>query len=288
MMSLDSVLLRNVLGYDGISQLTFQSLGLSNSTIADTLTFLDSKQYVEEVNNNESITGVIVSPELMDFVDGRISKIKSDDPRHDFYRLHNLIARDRYVQKQSEISSSAIISDGSVVSTTNVVIGDGVVIEPNVTIFENVRIESNSRIGAGSVIGAEGFEIKRTSKGLLRVFHEGWVIIESNVEIGSNCTVDRGLMGSDTRIGSGSKLDSQIHIAHNVMIGKNCLLIASCCVLGSVKIGNDVWIGPATVVRNGCMIGDRSEITMGTIVSRDVPPDSKIVGKVNFPKTMTY
>lgn len=280
--------IRKVLDLPEIPVFEFNQLGLSNTEAPGTLSFLDDEQYLESAITNKNITALFVGPALLDKIPAHLVAIACEDPRWYFFTLFNYVARQSIELRPTIIDPSANISERASIEKHNVVIGKNVVVEPNVTILSGVEIGDNCVIRAGAVIGSEGFEVKRTKRGLLPVVHDGRVILESNVEIGANCTIDKGVYGKNTFIGAGTKFDNLVHVAHNVKIGKNCLLIATCCILGSVTVGDDVWLGPGTLIRNGCTIGDRSEITMGSIITKDVAPDTKIVGKLGMPKMMTY
>jgi UDP-3-O-[3-hydroxymyristoyl] glucosamine N-acyltransferase len=118
----------------------------------------------------------------------------------------------------------------------NVRIGAGTVIHPNVTIYDGVTIGERVVIGAGTVIGSDGFGYAQSADGFRKVPQIGGVIIEDDVEIGANCTIDRATI-SNTIIRRGVKLDNLIHIAHNVEIGEDTVIAAQTGISGSAKIG---------------------------------------------------
>lgn len=284
----NSGLIKELISIDEFADFGFDNFGLSNSNLPNTISFLDTADYVEAVNTNNNIVALFTTQELNSRVSDRIIKLISTDPRYDFYKIYNQIKKREYERSENIVSNKAIIDTSVIISQHNVVIEENVLIYPGAIILPDVIIRKNCIIGPGTVIGTEGFEVKRTAKGLLPVFHDGSVILNEGVEIGANCTVAKGIMSNSTVIGSGTKIDNLVHVAHNVRIGSNCLIIASSCILGSVTIGNDVWIGPSTVIRNGVDIGDRSEITMGSIISQNVRADMKIVGRLAMDKMMTF
>lgn len=270
------------------STLVMNQLGMLNTVLPGSLSFIDSIDYIEELEKNENVTTVLVKEELVDALPKRIGKVLSKDPKYDFFSLHNYVSETNGIKIESRISSSGLIDDSSYISHYNVVIEDNVCIGPNVTILENVHIKSHVIVQSGTVIGSNGFEIKRTKKGIISVYHDGGVILEEGVEVGANCSIDKGIYGLNTSIGANTKLDNNIHIAHNAKIGSGCFLVAGCCVLGSVEIGNEVWIGPMATIINTVKIGDGAEIAVGSIVSRDVDKNIKVIGKMGIPKARTY
>jgi len=120
-------------------------------------------------------------------------------------------------------------------------------------------------IHAGTVVGSDGFGFVNTKEGHLKIKHVGRVVIEDSVEIGSNCSVDKGTLSS-TVIGEGTKIDNLVQIAHNVKIGKHSIIVAQAGIAGSSKIGNFVILGGQTAVADhvnipdGTMVGSKSGV----------------------------
>jgi len=136
-----------------------------------------------------------------------------------------------------------------------VTIGNGTTVHPQVYVGERVIIGSNCIIHAGSAIGADGFGFAPTPQGHYKIPQIGTVIIEDDVEIGANTTVDRATVNA-TRIGAGTKIDDSVHVAHNVTIGKNCLLCGEVGIAGSTTIGNNVTMGGQVGVNDHVKICD--------------------------------
>ena len=158
---------------------------------------------------------------------------------------------------------------------------------PNCTIdWNHALIADSVKIGPYSEIGSSGFgfevEDDTTNKPKYRIplqrrSHNYNVWIRKNVEIGSNCCIDRGSW-RDTIIGEGSKLDSHVKIAHNVQLGKHCLVVAGTVIGGSVSIGDHCFIGISAGIKQRLSIGENSIIGMGAVVVKDVPPNSIVKG----------
>ena len=144
-------------------------------------------------------------------------------------------------------------------------------------------IGNNVKIGDNVSIGEVGFGFERDKEGryqipLERRVHDYSVVIEDNVEIGSNSVIHRGRW-RDTVIGAGTKIDSLVHVAHNAVIGKNCLVVAGTVIGGSVSIGDGCFIGENVSIKQGVKIAHNVTIGMGAVVLNDITqPDSTWVG----------
>lgn len=192
-------------------------------------------------------------------------------------------------KKKNGISKNAIIAEdtkignnisigANVVIEEDVIIGNGCTIEPNVFIQSGCRIGNNVVIKAGAVIGGKGFGFVQNEKKEWKNFpHFGRVILEDNVEIGSNSCIDRGAL-SDTVLKKGVKVDNLVHIAHNVVIGQNSLIIANAMIGGSVQIKENVWLSPSVSVKNGLTIGSNTVLGMGAVVLKNVDDGTTVVG----------
>jgi UDP-3-O-[3-hydroxymyristoyl] glucosamine N-acyltransferase len=147
--------------------------------------------------------------------------------------------------------------------------GDGCLIGANTTV-SHALIGSRVRIGRNTCIGGEGFGFVPTPNGLLRQAQLGRVIIEDDVEIGSNSSVDRGALG-DTLIGRGTRIDNLVQIAHNVRIGRHCVFAAQVGIAGSTEISDNVMIGGQAAIMDHIKIGSNARIAGSSGVMRDVP-----------------
>jgi UDP-3-O-[3-hydroxymyristoyl] glucosamine N-acyltransferase len=167
----------------------------------------------------------------------------------------------------------------NVVIEEDVTIGDGCVIEANAVIKKGTIIGKNVRIKSCSVIGGAGFGYDKKENEIAYEFlpHFGKVIIEDDVDIGSNTCIDRGSL-SDTIIRKGVKIDNLVHIAHNVDIGENSLVIACSMIAGSVVIGKSCWIAPSASIRNGLNIGSNCTVGLGSVLTNDILDNTTVLG----------
>lgn len=160
----------------------------------------------------------------------------------------------------------------------DVVIGNNVYIGHNNVIKRRTIIEDNVSIGSNNTIGDSGFGYhKDESDDYMLIPHIGNVKICRNAEISNNTCIDRAVIGT-TYIGENCKIDNLVHIAHGVRIGRNSLIIANSMIAGSTVIGENVWVSPSSSVLNKLQIGDNSLIGMGTVVIRNIDPNSVVVG----------
>ena len=174
-----------------------------------------------------------------------------------------------------KIGKNSIIGHNTIVES-NVTIGSNCVIGNNILI-KNCIMGNNVRVLDGSVIGKKGFGFFPKENKNLRYPHIGIVIIEDNVEIGCNNTIDRGSL-SNTVIGKNTFIDNQVHIAHNVNIGDNCIITGQVGFAGSSKIGNRVMIGGQAGISGHLEIGNNVQIGGGSGVIKNIPDNSKVMG----------
>lgn len=167
------------------------------------------------------------------------------------------------IGKNTKIFPNSFIGD-------NAVIGENCILHPGVKVYYDCILHNNVTIHAGTVIGGDGFGFAPQADGSFKKVPQiGNVVIEDNVEIGANTTIDRATMGS-TCIKAGAKLDNLIQIAHNVEIGNNTVIAAQAGVSGSTKIGSHVMIGGQAGLVGHIQIADGSKINAQSGVSKSL------------------
>lgn len=179
------------------------------------------------------------------------------------------------IGKNVQIGNKTFVGSNTIIES-NVKIGENCVIGSFVVI-KNSLISSNVHIKDGSKIGIKGFGFIPIKQKNLRTPQIGQVILEEGVEIGSNCTVDRGSM-TDTLIGKNTFLDNHVHIAHNVKIGKDCMLAGQVGIAGSAIIGNNVMIGGQSGIAGHLKIGNDVKIGGASGVTTNLADNSKVMG----------
>ena len=185
------------------------------------------------------------------------------------FGLNVLLGKDCLIGENTEIGSNTIIEK-------KVVIGKNCVIGSNVTI-KNSILGNNVVIQNGCKIGLKGFGFIPQKENNTKFPHIGKVVIGDNVELASNCTIDRGSI-DDTVIGKNTYLDNQVHVAHNVKIGQNCMIAGQVGFAGSTIIGNNVSIGGQAGISGHLRIGNNVRIGGGSGVVKDIPDNKTVMG----------
>jgi len=162
-----------------------------------------------------------------------------------------------FIDEKAKVGEKVIIYPGCYIGK-NCQIGSGTIIYPNVTIMSGSEIGEKVIIHSGTVIGSDGYGFVQTKENRHeKVPQLGKVIIEADVEIGANVTIDRATLGA-TKIGKGSKIDNLVHIAHNVEIGERNLIIAQSGIAGSSKIGADSIIAGQSGIAGHLVLGEKT------------------------------
>jgi UDP-3-O-[3-hydroxymyristoyl] glucosamine N-acyltransferase len=256
---------------------SFSRLSSYEDADADSIVFAQDHQSLEKAL--ASAAGLILAPiGVAHEADRRLRPVK--DPKHAFAMcgrwIEGLIVA--MVHPSAMIDAAASVGSGTSVGAGAVieagaVVGERCSIGSNVTIYGSTVIGDNVLVKAGAVLGAMGFGYVRGEDGsYVRFPQQGRLVIEDEVEIGANTTIDRGALG-ETRIGRGTKIDNQVHIGHNCRIGKNVVIaaqvgISGSCVVedgvvmaGQVGLGDHVYIGPGVILggASGVFPGKRLE-----------------------------
>lgn len=287
----------------GSADIEINSIGKIETAANDEVTFIANPVY-EKYFSNTNAGCVIVSRKFKTESYPRISGtavplIRVDDPYLAFLTLLEILSPKTELQKTG-ISENAVIDDTAVISDEQVSIGancyiganvkigarvsilpntvilassqisDDVLIYPNVTIYNGTKIGTRVIIHSGTVIGSDGFgQAKNIDGTFQKIPQKGIVVIEDDVEIGSNCSIDRATIG-ETIIRRGVKLDNMIQIAHNVEIGENTVVAAQTGIAGSTKIGRNCMIGGKVGIVGHISICDNVILTAATNVSKSI------------------
>lgn len=276
---------------------------LDNASDSD-ITFFHNAKYLNDLKKTKAFA-CVVSPEHVGLVPSSTIALVVSEP----YLAHAILLRAFYsikgghrgafISTKASISTNAIVEDGCYISDY-VTISDGAVIKSgtfigsNVTILDGVEIGANSYIEpnvtigfaligssayikAGARIGQQGFGFHVGKTGITDVMQIGRVIIGDDVQIGANCTIDRGSM-NDTKIGSHSRIDNLVHIAHNVEIGDYCVIAAQTGIAGSTKVGSQCFFGGQVGVAGHISIGDKVTVAAKSGIMKNTASGSKIAG----------
>lgn len=266
------------------------------------ITFIANKKYQKYIYSTKA-TAVIISKHVKD---SNVNQIVVDNPYLAYAKIltfytsravsykgisdQAFISPEVFFKNKSKVTIYPFVFIGenseignNVVIYPNVTIGKNVKIGDNVKIYSNVSIYDNSLIGnyvtvhSGTVIGSDGYGYAKEGDIHFKIPQIGNVIIEDYVEIGANCTIDRGAINS-TIIKKGTKIDNLVHIAHNVEIGENTLVVAQVGISGSSKVGKNVILAGQVGVAGHLKIGDNVMVGAQSGIGKDLPDNSVVSG----------
>ena len=233
------------------------------------IVFVDHPKYYDKAL--ESAATIVLINKEVDCPEGK-ALIISDDPFRDFVKIGQYFLP--FEKASHTISESAVIGEGTIIQPgafvgNHVTIGKNCVIHANVTINDHAIIGDNVVIRSGTVLGADAFYYKKRETGFDRMKSVGNVIIEDNVEIGANCTIDRGVTAS-TIIGEGTIMDNLIQIGHDTIIGKKCLIASQVGIAGCVNVEDEVSIWGQVGITSGVTIGSKAVLLAQAGVSKSL------------------
>jgi len=236
------------------------------------IVFVDHPKYYDKALQSNA-TIVLINKEV-ECPEGK-ALLVSDDPFRDFNKLSNYFNPFKKANKSfadtAQIGENTIIQPNCFIGN-NVTIGDNCTIHPNVVIYDNCIIGNNVIIHAGTSIGAEAFYYKNRPEGYDRLISSGSVIIEDNVDIGSLCTIDRGVSGNTT-IKNGAKIDNQVQIGHDTVIGEKCLVASQTGIAGCVVLEDNVTLWGQVGIKSGVTIGEGAVLLAQCGVSKSLKGD---------------
>ncbi len=267
----------------------------------ETVTFLANQKYEKYLHDTEA-TAVLVPRSISE---SNTNLIQVDDPYGSFRVIallfHPIPKVERHFIHPSaiinknvsitepvnigafvHIDESAVIKKNTSIGShsyigVNAKIGESVFLHPKVNVLERCLIGNRVILHAGVVIGSDGFGYSKENNCYLKIPQTGNVVVDDDVEIGANTTIDRATIGS-TYIGVGCKIDNLVQIAHNVIIGDHTAIAAQTGISGSTKIGNHVTLAGQTGIVGHIEIGDNTIIGAQSGVSKSVPPNSFYFG----------
>ncbi|MBI5154285.1 UDP-3-O-(3-hydroxymyristoyl)glucosamine N-acyltransferase [Candidatus Poribacteria bacterium] len=192
------------------------------------------------------------------------------------------------IGRNSQIDAYTVIEEGAVIGDDvwigphgtlgpGVRIGDGCRIHDRVTLASGTELGRRVILHTGCVIGADGFKYEVIGRRLTKIPQVGRVVIEDDVEMGANCTVDRASF-SVTRVGARTKMDNAVHIGHNCDVGSDCVLVAQVALGGSTKVGRGVVMAGQVAVADNSVIGDGAKLGGKAGVHGTVPAGAEFVG----------
>lgn len=219
------------------------------------------------------VAAVVTTPALASIVPESLGLIVTESPERALIDAHRALnpagssrgSAETWIDPSARIHPSAVIADRGIVIGPRVQIGPGVIVE------EGTVIEGEAVVRAGSILGATPAVAAPAS---------GGVEIGARAEIHANVVLYRGLFLGDTSIGADVKIDNLVTVGWNSVIAERTMLVASSIIGNGVRIGKDAWIGPNATISDDLAVGDRSFVTLGSLVTRDIPADR--VAKDNY------
>ncbi|MBT5267325.1 MAG: UDP-3-O-(3-hydroxymyristoyl)glucosamine N-acyltransferase [Rhodospirillaceae bacterium] len=261
---------------------------------ADAICFLENRKYIADLENS-SAGACLLREDMVDRAPETIALLVCERPRRAFARLAAAFypqpALEGKIEEGAQVDASAELGEGCRIGA-NAVIGEGVKLGPRVVVDAGAVIAAAVTVGADSVIGAAaslshcqigervviypgarigqpGFGFEFDDQGPVKMPQLGRVIIEDDVEIGANTTIDRG-SGPDTVIGRGTMIDNLVQIGHNVRIGRGCIIVAQVGIAGSTTIGDHVVLGGQVGVVGHLTIGDGVRVAAQSGINRSI------------------
>ena len=190
---------------------------------------------------------------------------------------NSYIAPTAYIGKGAVVGKNVTILPGAFVGC-NAKIGDNTILHANVTVYRDCELGRDCIIHSGTTIGSDGFGFAHTKLGEhVKIYQNGNVVIEDDVEIGANCAIDRAVFGS-TLIRRGCKIDNLVQFGHNVDIGEYSILVAQCGIAGSTKLGRNVVMGGQSATAGHLEIAPFSQFAARSGITNDVKDGSKTYG----------
>ena len=260
------------------------------------LSFLENAKFLNALKTTKA-AAVILKEEYIKFLPSKVSALISDEPYLSLAYISQLfvkpviqregkkpqigsnctIAHNVYIGYDTIIGDNVTILPGCVVMD-GVKIGTNTTLHPNVTIYRDCVIGENCIIHSGTVIGSDGYGFAHTKDGRhIKIYQNGNVVIEDDVEIGANCTIDRAVFDS-TVIRKGTKLDNLIQIGHNCDIGENVLMASQVGISGSSKLGQNVVMGGQSATAGHLEIGPFAVIAARGGVTKSIPGGKTYAG----------
>ena len=290
---------------DGDANVTINNYAKIEEATAGCLTFLANPKYTHYIYDTQA-SAVLVRKDFVAEHPVQATLIRVEDPYKTLADLLNMVsaqmAPERHGGEQrgyvrggvelpedTDVGRSAYIGKGVKVGRNvkiypQVYVGDGVTLGDNVTLYPGVKIYHGCQIGnrctvhSGTVIGSDGFGFAPKKDGTFeKISQIGIVILEDDVEIGSNTSIDRATMGA-TIIKKGVKLDNLIQVAHNVEIGENTVMAAQVGIAGSTKIGRNNMIGGQVGFAGHITVGDNNGIGAQSGVPNSVGDKQRLLG----------
>ncbi|MBL4730458.1 MAG: UDP-3-O-(3-hydroxymyristoyl)glucosamine N-acyltransferase [Sulfurimonas sp.] len=263
---------------------------------SDELSFVSNAKYIKDIKNSQA-AAIIVNENTKDNVpDGCVALVVQNP----YWEMANLsksfaplieddtlceatIGEGSKISPKAEIAKGAIIGKNCIILAhvyigTSAVIGDNTIIYPSVTIYRDCVIGENCIIHSNATIGSDGFGFATNSLGEhKKIYQNGNVILENDIEIGSSTTIDRSVFGS-TLIKTGARIDNLVQVGHNCEIGEYSVLVSQSGLAGSTTLGRNVVMGGQSATAGHLTIAPFSNFAARSGITKDITQSGKTFG----------
>lgn len=245
-----------------------------------------AQAHIEEALATDGVVGIITTEELAGQVPSNMIAACAADPVSASLFIHErLCEMDGFLWEHfdSRIDPTATIHPSAVIAERDVVIGAHAQVGPTSVVLERSYLGARARVGVGVVVGLDAFEIFEEAQPRRILKQAGGVWIEEHATILAHCTLVRATFGGYTRIERAAMIDVLAHIAHDAVIGPGATVVACAEISGRCELGEGAYIGPNACMRNGVKVGRNATVSMGSVVTRDVPDDMVVTGNFAVP-----
>lgn len=261
----------------GNPDISVKGINEIHKVVEGDITFVDNPKYYKRALASKA-AAVLINEEISS-PNGK-AMLLTDHPFNAYNTLVNHFAP--FKESDKSISDTAKIGEGTLIQPhvfigNDVTIGKNCLIHPNVAIYDGAIIGNNVIIQANTVLGSDAFYFKTENNKHNKMLSCGSLIIEDDVEIGSGCTLDRGVSGA-TIIGEGTKIDNLVHVGHGTVIGKNCLFAAQVGIGGKVNIEDNVILWGQVGISKDLTIGKNTVVLAQSGVVKSLDPDKVYFG----------
>jgi len=285
-----------ILGFEAPSEIEISRLNSLKNAGKSELSYCDGIKNERALKESRA-SAILVSEELREFVPAGTVAIVCENPHLSFAILSKFFAKDlirkkapNFIDKTAQIMENVHVGSNSHIGENCVImsgvfigddvkIGAGTIIHPNAVIYNDTIIGQNCTILAGAVIGSDGFGYAHRKDGShVKIYHNGNVILEDEVDVGANTTIDRGVF-EPTVVKKGTKIDNLVQIGHNCDLGEHCLIVSQTGLAGSTVLGRNVVMGGQSGTAGHVSVGDFTQIAARGGVSKNLPAGKVFAGQ---------
>ena len=281
--------------YEGDS-ITISALNTLSDASAFELSFLQNKKYVEQLEETKA-GAVFVTEAMVEHVPSTTKAIVVEDPYMALAHASKLFAPALIDNDASEpvVGEGTLIADGANLAKGCVIgkgctimpgayigrgatVGDNTIIHANASVYHDCEIGSDCIIHSSAVIGSDGFGFATTKQGThVKIYQNGNVVIEDDVEIGASTTIDRAAFGS-TLIKEGVRIDNLVQVGHNCVVGEYSVLVSQSGIAGSTELGRNVVLGGQAAAAGHLKIAPFTQFAARSGITHDVKESHKVYG----------